>query len=146
MRIYSGVNFARAIALIYLARARPIASCSSPLLASGSMGFNDAGVDEDQRIIAFFGQGVEDASPNPALGPSVIAIIDRCAWAIAHRQIPPRRASSQNIEYPIQHPPVIAPQEGCAGPCLAAGNKGSITAHSSSDKSNRIIQSPLQEH
>src|SRR5579863_4621740 len=64
-------------------------------------------VDQTQAVRRSACQRFENATPNTGLGPPIEPVIDRGVGAIALRQISPGRPCPQNIENPVQHPPIL---------------------------------------
>src|SRR3546814_14325127 len=74
------------------------------------VGSYDGGVDEVKRLWRPFAQRLENPQPDPCLGPSVVAVVDRRVGAIPLRQIPPRRPGPQDIDAPIHDTSVLNPR------------------------------------
>ncbi len=71
------------------------------------MGFYNGGINEDQTVLAFLGQGIEYAFPDATLTPSHIAVVHRGSGAVTFGKIAPRGAGSKNIEDRVQNTPVV---------------------------------------
>ena len=71
------------------------------------MSFDNRGVDEDQTVLAFFGERFQYLLPHTAFAPSVVPIVNGRVRPIPFRQVAPRRARTQNVEDAIQDFAVI---------------------------------------
>lgn len=75
------------------------------------MGSDDGTVDQVQRPRRALRQSLEDAKPDAAFRPSVVAVVDRRARTIALWQIAPRRAGPEYVEDAAEDAPVVNPRD-----------------------------------
>src|SRR5262245_33801703 len=74
------------------------------------VGSHDRAVDQLQGLGRALRQRLENLQPHARLGPAVEPIVGRRVWPIALRQVPPRRAGTQDEENTVQNPPIILPR------------------------------------
>jgi len=107
--------------MVYLACLRPRELClcdhlvsvqyllPAPLFwaTSGSVGFNNAGIDENQTIFNLVSKCIKNAFPDTTLTPSIVSVINSRVRSISFRKIAPRRTRSQYVENTIENLAVI---------------------------------------
>ena len=71
------------------------------------MGANRRAVDHLDVTVVSGSNGIHHTVPDPGFPPSHEAVVTGGAWAIAVRQVSPRRTRSQHPEDAVQHAAVI---------------------------------------